>query len=48
MGFLKAIMSRTSSGIKNENLYNYTISGTKMLIGEYYNVLMKAIEYINQ
>ena len=46
MGFLKAIISRTSSGIKNENLYNYTVSGTKLLITEYYETIFSAFDYI--
>lgn len=48
IGFLKAVHSRTSSGIKNQNLYNYSLSGTKILISDFYSTVDRTLDYVKQ
>lgn len=48
IGFLKALHSRSSSGIKNHNLYNHSLSGTKLLISDYYSTVIRALDYVKQ
>ena len=44
--FLRSILSRSFSGITNENLYNYALSGPKNLICEYYNTILESLEFV--
>ncbi len=44
--FMRSILFRKISGISNENLYNYCLSGTKILINEYYAVINKSLDYL--
>ena len=44
--FLRSILSRSFSGVTNENLYNYALSGPKNLICEYYSTILKSLDFI--
>lgn len=44
--FIRSIVSRNFSNITNEKLYRYLYSGTKQLIDDYYDTLLKALDYI--
>ncbi len=43
---LRGLMTRDFSGITSPNLYNYTLSGTKELIDEYYETILKCLQRI--
>ena len=43
---LRVLMVRNFSGIANQELYNYSLSGTKDLIGEYYETILFCLKTI--
>lgn len=43
---LRVLMVRNFSGIANNELYNYTLSGTKTLINEYYETILMSLEAV--
>lgn len=43
---IRALMTRNFSGVTNQDLYNFNLSGTKVLVEEYYKCILKCLKRI--